>query len=245
VRRWYAFAYRPDLTTVAIVGDVTPARAFDVVRKYFGGWRAFGPMPRFAYPPLPRSTVKSETITVKSASASQSSVTLKQAFELGRGDRDYAPLLLANTMLSGESTGSLLFREVRTHRGYVYDVRSSLDVDRDQASFTVSYESNPADVDRAQAAIVSVLERMQTTPMANVDLERAKAELVASLVLPLDSYDGIASQLLRDGEFGTTAAATDRFWHTLLATTPEQVRDAMQRHLRPNHFLRVIVAPAG
>jgi zinc protease len=38
VQRWYAFAYRPDLTTIAIVGNVTPAEARAAVSKYFGGW---------------------------------------------------------------------------------------------------------------------------------------------------------------------------------------------------------------
>ncbi len=243
VRRWYAFAFRPDLTTIAVVGDVEPAEAVATVRKYFGGWRAFGKMPTFRYPSIPERAAKSETITVKSPAATQSDVTLKQVFDLAKSDRDYVPLLLANTMLSGEGTGSLLFEEVRTHRGYVYNVSSNIDVERGRATFTVNYQSNPGDVDRAQASVVSVIERLRAAPLSAVDLQRAKALLIAERVLPLDSYAGVASDLLSTAQYGTTAAESDRFWKALVATTPAQVEAAMRAHVRPKHFLRVIVAP--
>ena len=42
--------------------------------------------------------------------------------------RDYVALLLANTILSGEGSGSLLFQNLRTRHGYVYSVDSSISV---------------------------------------------------------------------------------------------------------------------
>src|SRR6185437_9539366 len=35
VKRWYRFAYRPDLTTIAIVGDVSPQQARQSIERYF------------------------------------------------------------------------------------------------------------------------------------------------------------------------------------------------------------------
>ena len=243
VRRWYAFAYRPDLTTVSIVGDVDPVQARALVKKYFGAWKAFGPRPDFRFPNLPQRSPKRQTITVKSHSAVQSEVTMKEVLVLGRRDRDYVPLMLANTMLSGEGTGSLLFKELRQRDGYVYSVDSSIEMEKDGATFTISYASSPKDVDRAQAAAVAILRRLQTVPLDDVELQRAKALLVANRVLPLDSYGGIAGELLAEGETGITAAETDEFWKKLLATTPADIRGAMQRKVRPDHFLRVIVEP--
>lgn len=245
VRRWYTFAYRPDLTTIAIVGDVSPSQAQAIVRKYFGDWRAVGKRPDFRYPPLPKRSAKGETITVKSPSAAQSEVTLKQIIDVQRADSEYVPLLLANTMLSGEGTGSLLFKELRTRDGYVYNVDSDFDIDREGATFTITYASDPKDVDRAQAAAVAVIKRLQSVPLDDVELQRAKALLLAQRVLPLDSYGGVATHLLEDQRYAATAERTDSFWKALVATTPQQIRDAMRRCLRPDRFLRVIVAPTA
>lgn len=245
VRRWYAFAYRPDLTTIAIVGNVSPGEAQAAVSKYFGGWKAFGKKPDFRYPAIAQRKTQGETITVKSPSAVQSEVTLKQVVDLDRGDADYVPLLLANTILSGEGTGSLLFREMRTRDGYVYSVASDLNVGRYGSTFTITYASDPKNVDRAQSAAVAIIKRMQKIPLDEVELQRAKALLIAERVLPLDSYGGIASHLLDVQSAGSTVRQSDFFWKTLRDATPRQVQIAVRRYLRPEHFLRIIVEPSS
>ena len=53
VKQYFAGAYRPDLTTIVVVGDVTPARARQVLAKYFGAWTAHGPKPQTEPPPVP------------------------------------------------------------------------------------------------------------------------------------------------------------------------------------------------
>jgi zinc protease len=180
---------------------------------------------------------------VKSRSSVQSEVTLKQIVNLRRTDADYVPLLLANTILSGEGTGSLLFEELRTRDGYVYNVDSDLDVGRSSATFTISFASDPKDVNRAQAGAVAILERLQRVPLPASELQRAKALLLAQRVLPLDSYSGVASHLLANAEYGLSTADTEAFWRALVGTTSQQIQAAMRRRLRPAHFLRVIVAP--
>jgi zinc protease len=245
VRRWYAFAFRPDLTTISIVGDVSPGRVRSIVQRYFGNWEPFGKRPGFNRVSLPQKAPARQTITVTSPSLTQSQVTLKEVLPMRVGDPDYAALLLANTILSGEGTGSLLFKELRIRNGYVYSVDSKLDIDEDGATFSISYASDPKDADRAEAAAVAVLRHLQSVPLDDVELQRAKALLAASRILPLDSYDGIASDVLTRTGDGETPAQTDAFWQKVLALTPAQLEAAVRRKLHPDAFVRVILEPAA
>ncbi|HTJ27756.1 MAG TPA: pitrilysin family protein [Candidatus Limnocylindria bacterium] len=245
VARWYRFAFRPDETTIAVVGDVAPERVRAALVSDFGAWRAVGPAPTFAFPHLAQRTKPASTVTVKSSTSVQSEVTLKQVFTMRRGDADYVPLLLANTILSGEGTGSMLFQELRTHRGYVYTADSDFHVDRSGAEFSVSFASDPKNVAHADAAVVAIIKRLQAHPLAPVELQRAKALLLAQRILPLDSYSGVAAFMLAGAKDGYVSTPGERwFWAALLETTPAQVEHAMRR-IDASHFVRVIVEPGS
>ena len=243
VKAYYRFAYRPDETTIAVVGDVTPAQAETLVEKYFGAWKAVGPQPTFEYPKVKSSAAKSKTIVVKSVTNQQSEVTLSQLFPMRRSEADYVPMLLADTILSGEGTGSMLFENLRTHYGYVYSVDSDVSVTKRGGEFTISYSADPHNVNAAGAAAMAIIKRLQTTPLPMVELQRAKALLLAERVLPLDSYSGVASYILAGADQGYYAGGSDRtFWKALLDTTPAQLQHAMRR-IDTARFLRVIVEP--
>ncbi|MDP9024809.1 MAG: insulinase family protein, partial [Candidatus Eremiobacteraeota bacterium] len=243
VKAYYRFAYRPDETTIAVVGDVTPAQAETFVEKYFGSWKAVGPRPTFEYPKIKSSVSKPKTIVVKSVTNQQSEVTLSQLFPMRRSESDYVPMLLAETILSGEGTGSMLFENLRTHYGYVYTVDSDVSVTKRGGEFTISYSADPRNVNAAGAAAMAIIKRLQTTPLPMVELQRAKALLLAERVLPLDSYAGVASYILAGADQGYYAGGGDRtFWKALLDTTPAQLQHAMRR-IDTARFLRVIVEP--
>ena len=243
-KRYYAFTYRPDETAIAVVGDVEPARVQNAMRTYFGGWKATGAPPSFRYPALKRTGARAQSVTVKSAVSAQSEVTLKQVFPMRRGDPDYVPLLLANTILSGEGTGSLLFEELRTRRGFVYTAASAFDVDATGAEFSVSFASDPKNVGRANAAVVAIIKRLQNRPLSPVELQRAKALLLAQRVLPLDSYTGLAADMIAGAKDGYENSSERWFWDALLRTTPAQMQHALRR-IDADRFVRVIVEPGS
>jgi zinc protease len=243
VRRWYNLAFRPDLTTIAVVGDVTPERARAEVERYFGTWKAKGKMPKFDYPRVRWPHHKTVNVTVTSPANRQSDVTLTQDLALHRSDAQAAALELANTILSGESTASLLFSHVRTDKGFVYSIDSDLSIGQSTSTFTITFASDTKNVARAQAAALGVIERLRTRPLPPEELQRAKALLLAQRVLPLDSYEGVASDLLSDAADNWTSADEHTYWARILSVTPEQLRNAMHRWIDPQHFNRVVVAP--
>jgi zinc protease len=244
VKHWYRFAYRPDLTTIAVVGDVTPQQARASVERYLGAWHVpTANAPSFEYPKIKSRGAKS--VTVSSATNTHSEVTLTQIINVHSGQLDAIALELANTMLSDEGTGSLLFRDLRTQHGYVYSADSSLDIGENTSTFSIDFASDAKNVSRAQAAAISEIRRLQDHDVPDIELQRAKALLLAERVLPLDSYSGIAGDILRSAKNGLSVAQEDAFWGKLLRITPAQVRQAMRKWIHTDSFSRVIVAPGS
>ena len=242
VRNWYAFAYRPDLTTVSVVGDVEPDQVKAAFEKYFGGWSVHGKRPLFKYPPLKQKS-SGGTTTVTSTTSKQSDVTLTQRIPLKRGDSDVIALQLANTMLSGEGTGSMLFTDVRKQKGYVYSIDSELQVTQQSSTFQVTYQSDPKNVNAAQRTAAATLERLRRFPPNASDLALAKAMLLSSYLVSIDSYNSVAREMLYSTEDGVDANTVARYYSRVLATKPLDVQRAMRRWIDPAKFARVIVAP--
>ncbi len=242
VKRWYAFAYRPDLTSVSVVGDVSPAEVKAAFERYFGAWKAVGPKPSMAYPSV-KGKVRSTSTTIASATVKQSQVTLTQRLPLRRGNGDLVALEVANTMLSGEGTGSMLFRDVREAHGYVYSIDSALNAGRNGSTFSLAFAADPKNVSAAQRTAFATIERLRAMPPSASDLALAKAMLLSNYTVSLDSYGAVADELLIDLRDGIDDNDVTRYYDRVLAVTPADVQRAMRRWIDPAHFTRVIVAP--
>ncbi|MFZ0759497.1 MAG: insulinase family protein, partial [Candidatus Sulfotelmatobacter sp.] len=92
VKQYHAATIRPDLTTIVVIGDVSPEEARKVIEKWFGDWRAVGPKPNTILPPVPLN--KPSTVNVPDPERVQDSVVLAEQLNLNRFDPDYYPLQL-------------------------------------------------------------------------------------------------------------------------------------------------------
>ncbi len=157
VHDWYDTAYRPDLATIVVIGDVTPAQARAVVEKWFGGWQAHGPMPNLYPSAAPNNAAAS--FTVPATGRVQDTVILSQTLSLKREDPDVPALRVANAALSGGFYASILFHDLRETTGYVYSINSDFDLGRTRSAFSVVYGASPENVSKANALIANRFER--------------------------------------------------------------------------------------
>jgi zinc protease len=238
VKHWFAAAYRPDLTTIAIVGDVSPERARAAVERTFGTWQASGPTPNVDASPVPDNVAAN--VHVPANGRMQSSVSLVQTLGFGRNNPDYAALRVANAALSG-GFSSVLFDDLRERTGYVYSVDSSVDAGKARATFTVTYGSAPQNVARADRLIAADLQRAQREAFGLQRLQEAKAMLVGTI--KRRSYAGIAHALLDAASLGLPLDQDYIDARNALAATPQHVRAAMAKWIRPAGFVRVVEGP--
>lgn len=242
-RAWYATAYRPDLATIVVVGNVTPERARAAVVRWFGEWHAQGPPP--AIDPAPVADNAASSATIPATGRVQSSVTLAQTLALRRDDPDVPALRVANAVLSGGVFASMLYHDLRVVAGLVYGVSSSFDIRKTRSTFTLSYGAAPENVERAQELALDDIRRLQTQALPSDRLPRAKALLMAALPLRVQSVNGIASELLANASDGVPLDDGYLQAQRELAATAADVQRAMARWVRPAGFARVVQAPAA
>lgn len=242
VKAYYASTFRPDLTTIVVIGDVTPEHARATIERAFGGWKAEGPAPSVFPPPVPAN--RAATATIPATGRIQADVRLAETIPLTYRDPDYPLLQLANTVLSGGFYASMLYHDVREVHGYAYSVDSSLVPGRNRSTFSVSYGADPGNVANAERIIVQDLTSLQKRPLPADRLTRAKALVIGELPVRKESYDGLAAQLLtysatdRPLDFDRVVAAAQ------LGASPSTVQAAFAKWVRPNGFVRVVVGPA-
>ncbi len=241
VRAYYRSAFRPDLTTIVVIGNVTPESARAEIEKHFGDWSAEGPKPPTDLPPVPPNPTV--IVAVPDKSSVQDSVTLAQTLDLDLANPDYYSLQLGNTVLGGGFYSSRLSRVVRMSAGLVYSIDSGLQAGKTRSVYSVEYASDPQNVSRVHAMIERELQQMRTVPVTSVELQRAKALLVHRIPLEESSIGEIAQRLIGREVLELPLDEPTRAARRYLDTNAEQVRAAFNKYVAPKRLSRVSQGP--
>ncbi len=241
VKAYYQTAFRPDLTTIVVIGKIKPEQAEAVVEKYFGDWKASGPKPDMDLPKVAAN--HAATLTVRDDTRIQDRVALAENVPLARQDQDYYALALGNAVLAGGFYSSRLSNDLRKHTGLVYSVDADLDAGKTRSIFMVNYACDPSNVNNAAEIVSHDLKDLQTTPIPNDELIRAKAFMLRQIPLGEADVSQIARGLysLRDMDLplDEPALAADHY----VNLSADDVQAAFRKWVRPADLVRVTQGP--
>ncbi len=241
VKRYFAATIRPDLTTIVVIGDVSPEEAKAVIDKWFGNWKAIGPKPNTTLPQVPLN--KPSASNVPDPEAIQDSVDLSEQLDLNRFDPDYYPLQLGNHVLGGGFYATRLYHDLRQVAGYVYNVDVSLTASKTRASYSVTYGCDPQNVSKARALIQRDLGQMRTEEVPAVELHQAKALLLRQIPLSESSEEAVAEGFLRRAEIGLPLDEPIRAAEAYSKLSAGEVKAAFARKIRTGDFVQVVRGP--
>lgn len=239
----YAAKYwRPDLTTIAVVGDLSPDRVRSTLTAAFGSWQAAGAKPDAHLMAMPAATKGHDYI---GTAANQVYIRLGQP-AVSRASPDYDTFLVLNQILGGSGAfESRLWQELRQKRGLVYSVDSSLDANADRGDLRVELSASPQRVMEAVGFVRTELEQLQSTPVSATELQEAKVRLVSDALLSEASSSGQAKQLLdllrNDLPSNYYSTLNDRF----ARITAADVQRVARQYLKPQRLVEVYAGPSG
>jgi zinc protease len=241
VKNYYAGAFRPDLTTIVVIGSISPENAVAVISKYFGDWKTSGEKPGTLFPPAPDN---STSVThVPDASRVQDKITLAETLQLTRTNSDYYALQLGNHVLGGGFYATRLYRDLREKNGLVYFVDSSFDVGLTRGVYQVEYACDPQNVFKARAVILDDFREIQTQPVSEHELHQAKLMLLRDIPLVESSFDYIAQVWLKYSSLGMPLDEPVRAGKIYARLTANNVQDAFAKWLRPSDLVEVTQGP--
>ncbi|MEW6279193.1 MAG: insulinase family protein, partial [Candidatus Eremiobacterota bacterium] len=239
--KFYRTFYGASNAQIAVVGDFDAAAVEAQVGRLLGDWKSPQKFERLVNQYFDRPAV-SETVFV----ADKANVVLAGGMNLKvrNDDPDYPALVLGNYLLGGGFLNSRLAVRIRQKEGLSYGVGSQLSADSQDAVgqftfYAICAPENAARVDKAfREELARVLQEGYTA-------EEVKAGVEGLLQVREGqrAKDGsLASRLATYLYLDRTLEYDQKFDDRLRSLTPDEIRQAMARHLDPS---RVSMFKAG
>ena len=233
LRAWYNRFYAPNNATLVVVGDVDPPKVFDLAERYFG----VIPRREIITTPNPVEPAQTEGRRVEIAAPAKVPYLLLgyhvPVMSTVNPDEDWIPyaLEIAAYLLDGGKSARLNSRLVQTQIassiGAGYDP-----VARNPTLFLIDGIPAPGvSLEQLETAIKEQIVTMQNELATQQELDRVKAQIIASKVYEADSsfYQG-----MRLGIFETSGLSWqlgEQVHERLRNVTPQQVREVVSRFL--------------
>lgn len=234
LRQFYDVFYWPNNAAVTVVGDVEPAAALALVKKYYGG-----------YPHSPQPIP--DIYTEEPAQTGPRRVIIRRPGELGTvliahkvpngRDADQPALEVLDSILSS-GKNSRLYRAL-VDRGLALNAGAGTDLHRDLSLHTLYAMLAPGATHRqVEDVLLAEVARIQKSGVTAAEVERVKQQFRADDAYKRDGTAGVASELAEWIAVGD--------W-TLYVTFPERVLQVTPADVQrvASHYLTVDQSTTG
>jgi zinc protease len=240
MRCFHRTHYQPENTIVAIVGGIEREEALSLVDKSFAEFNVPSECPPFvaeAEPPLieirrtqmylPR--IKQARLTMGWIGPGVEQ--LQDAFGLD---------LLAVILAGGRS--SRLIRELREDKCLVFDIESSFSLQKDSSLFTIAAWLEVEHLERVESIIRDRLLQLQTTPISEEELARAKRLLINDYTFSTETPGQLAGLY---GYYQTIATAQMSAMYPIAIAQfqPRELQQIANRYLSSDCYAITIMQP--
>jgi zinc protease len=239
VQGFHASRYRPESSTLILVGDVDPATMQPIVAEAFGAWRGQGAAGAVADLPAPPSISRTVVYLIDKPGAAQSEIRIGHP-GVPRSSPDYFPLMVMNTMLGGTFTSRLNTNLRETH-GWSYGARSSFQMLRGAGPFTAQAGVQTNATDSSLVEFFKEINRIRTEPVSQQELDKIKNFVALRLPDQLETTQDVAFQLANLETYGLDASFYDDYVQRVMAVTADDLRRVANQYVRPDRAVVVVV----
>jgi zinc protease len=238
---FYQKYYRPDSTTIAIVGDFDPVKVKTLLNQAFGKWQATGkpPVLKISSVPLPQTSTRLNKIIPGKAEA----VTYIGYNGISRKDPRYYAALILNQILGGDTLSSRLGTEVRDRLGLTYGIYSNFAAGINPGPFLIQMQTAPGDTQNAIASTLALLKQLREQGVTEAEFNTAKRSLTNSYPVDLANPSNVSSIILDNAVLGLSRSEIRDFPQRIQAVTMAQMQQAIEDLIKPENLVIVTAGP--
>jgi zinc protease len=238
--RFFDHYYRPEFTTVIVVGDVKPKAVREIVDKYWGGWKRGSFKPEIPAEPVQDAP---RTNHVDWASPTLPILTISYKSPAYTDTNKDSAALEAISFLAFSPTAEL-YQKLVVHEQKVDQLGADNSYNVDPSLFQVTARVKKADdVAYVQNEILRTIGALRDKPVDSARLEAVRNHLRYSLALRMNNSDTIANILAAFVALRRTPETIDKLYGQLAQLTPADIQKAAEQYLTENR--RTIVTLTG
>lgn len=240
-RNYYKDFFKPNIGYLAIVGDITPAEARELVEKHLGKWQK-GEI-RNSVPETPHTPPSNVVAIVDRPDAVQSALRIGYPVDLKPGSEDAIKARVTNTILGGGTFR--LFNNLREEKGYTYGAYSQLSSDKLAGKFLVNTEIRNSVTDSAIDEVFYEMRRLREETVPADELELAKNYLNGNFALSLENPQTVANFAINTARYGLPQDYYANYMKNLSAVSADDVMATARKYIRPANAYILAVGKAS
>ncbi|HEY7785596.1 MAG TPA: pitrilysin family protein [Pyrinomonadaceae bacterium] len=238
VKDFYEKYYRPNNSTLIVVGDVTLATIIPKLEKAFAAWKPAA-VPELTIPD-PAARDRATLYIVDRPGSAQSVISIGQV-AAKRNTPDYFPLLVLNTMLGGQFV-SRINLNLREDKGYTYGARTTFIYGRGPGPFLATAGVFTNVTKESVAEFLKELRGIRgDIPITTKELEFAKQAIIRGFPRGFETPAQMANRLEDVVVHGLPDNYFNRYTQSVQAVTLADVNRVARQYLDPGRMAIVVV----
>ncbi len=231
--------YRPENTTLVIVGDINETEVLQKVKNYYGDWQAGDFKQQIPVEPMQKEARKQH---IEWASQTLPYVAVAyRAPAFSETDKDKAALDLLSATAFGEN--SELYQKLVLQEQKAVFIAPDYENHVDPELFTVYAQVKELkDVNYVRDEIVRTFGRYANELIAQKQLDQTRSRMRYGFAMGMNSNDAIAGTLAAYIALRRSPETIDRMFALYDSITPQDIRSASEKHFVPNNQTVVTLA---
>ena len=240
VKNFYRDYIKPNDAILIVSGDVAVEKGQALAKQLLAGWKA-GETPEPTYD-LPAAPAKRRIILVDRPGGKQATINMGIPAYTIRSDEKFAGSIASQILTSG--IDSRLGRYVRAQKGLAYGVHGVFQPGRQGGAFVAGTDTAVESTADTIEAIFKVLHDLHKEDVTAVELAEAKTRVAGSMVMGMQTIQQQAGYRVDAILNGYPIDYYDKYPQRVAEVTAEQVRAVMNKYVKDDQMVIVVVAPA-